>query len=59
MSHTFTPDFGTGYLYSALITNNTLITDFFIFPAEALEVFGRPEDTFTKVRLFRVLEYGS
>ena len=45
MPHPFPSHFGSGYLYSALIADNPLIANLFVFTAGTLKVFSRAKDS--------------
>ena len=50
--HALAAHFGAGNFYAALLADDTLITDAFIFTAMAFPVLGRPEDLFAEQTVF-------
>src|SRR5450759_4318230 len=52
MSHALTTHLLALHLYTALVTDNSLKTDAFIFTAVALPVLGGSEDTLTEQSIF-------
>ena len=48
VTHALTPYLGTGYLYTAALTNNALVTDTLVLTAVTLPVLGGTEDALEK-----------
>ena len=46
MSDTLTAHAGLRYLNAAAVTDNTFVSDFFVFTTMALPVLGRSKDSF-------------
>ena len=52
MTHALTADAGFGNLNAAAVTDNTFISDFFIFTTVALPVLARSKDSLTEQAVF-------